>query len=171
MSNARKCLLATLCCVAVASCGSPQAEDEDEAAVDLAVEEIPRNDAPVAAAADSTAPEWLKELRDPARQEAQMRTLRELQGMMSEAHMRFEREHTRCLDAFGHEDFCDCLRSDTAGAHGFYGYVKAVTMTRTEIESANLTSEERGWLEKARAGRDKCVATTVRATPPTTFVE
>jgi hypothetical protein len=91
------------------------------------------------------------------------RGIRELDTLWQQGEAMMAVERDRCLNAFGHERFCECILGPMV--LGFRGYVAAVTMTEVEFRQATLDAETRDLFARARAIRNKCVAETIKKSP------
>jgi len=67
-------------------------------------------------------------------------------------------KYLACMQAFGSEPFCVCLRDETPAVITFAGYVHIVTSTKEELGYDKLDEEDKGVVDKVLAVREHCVA-------------
>jgi hypothetical protein len=65
--------------------------------------------------------------------------------------------HLACLQAFGAETFCACLRDELPVGATFDTYIEVVTATRDEVGYDSLPSDLRAAIDRTLATRDACV--------------
>lgn len=93
------------------------------------------------------------------------RGIRELDTLWQQGEAMMAAERDQCLNAFGHERFCECVLDSSPIVLGFRGYVTAAAMTEVEFRQAALDAETRDLFATARAVRNKCVAETIKKSP------
>ncbi len=68
---------------------------------------------------------------------------------------------TRCLKAFGHELFCNCLSDNMPGPGmivlSFYEYIAATTKSKEDLKYNQLPDDQKKMIDSLRQLRGKCV--------------
>ena len=63
-----------------------------------------------------------------------------------------------CLKAFGHKEFCTCLRDKSPWILSFNDYIKIVTSTKEELNYEQLKEDDKKLVELTLKVREQCVA-------------
>ncbi len=85
------------------------------------------------------------------------KTLDSIQDLKTSVERMSKKKYSDCMQAFGSDKFCGCLRDNLSVGIDFPSYIQIVTSTKEELKYETLDAKTQEVINKTLAVRDHCV--------------